>query len=78
MDKMPLSPETRRLLQDHLNDAQWRLINRRVASGSAAELADALPLLAAAERTARDDVQWLWITWMRAYVLQPPGPAGSP
>jgi outer membrane protein assembly factor BamB len=69
MDKMPLSPETRRLLQTHLNDSQWRQINRRLASGTEGELADTLPLLAAAERTARDDVQWLWIAWMRAYVL---------
>ena len=44
-------------------------ICRRLADASPAELADTLPLLAAAERTARDDVQWLWIAWLRAYVL---------
>ena len=69
VDKMPLSDQTHRLLEQHLADSHWRSIARLIADGQEAALADALPVVDAVERIARDDQQWLWIAWTRAYLL---------
>jgi len=69
VDKMPLSDDTHRLLEQHLADSHWRSIARLIADGQDSALADALPVVDAVERIARDDQQWLWIAWTRAYLL---------
>ena len=67
--ELTLDEKTREMLQLYLADSYWRSISRELASGRKASLANMLPLLDAIERMARDDQQWLWMSWIRAYAL---------
>ncbi len=69
VDRMPLSDETKASLGRALMDSYWRSIARLLAAEGEASHADALALLDAAQRIASSDVQAMWITWCRAYVL---------
>ncbi len=70
VEKMPLSDQTRTLLESHLADSYWRDIGRRlVADEPDASLSEALIYLDAVEPVAQSDQQWLWIAWIRAYLL---------
>ncbi|MBN2475529.1 MAG: PQQ-binding-like beta-propeller repeat protein [Pirellulales bacterium] len=69
VEKLPLADDTRTLLQAHVADSYWREIGRRLADGQEPALAEALLHLDTAERMAENDQQWLWIAWIRAYVL---------
>lgn len=67
--ELTLDEPTREMLRLYLADSYWRSISRELASGRRASLANMLPLLDAIERMARDDQQWLWMSWIRAYAL---------
>ncbi|MFW6161792.1 MAG: PQQ-binding-like beta-propeller repeat protein [Planctomycetota bacterium] len=69
IERMPLADETRTLLQAHLLDSHWRSVAALAGDGQQAALADALPVIDAAERAARDRRQWLWAAWSRAHIL---------
>ncbi len=67
--KMSLSTETQDLLRLHLIDSYWRSIARRIVRGNPASLSEALPMVDSLERMVRDDRQWLWVAWTRAFLL---------
>lgn len=69
VDQMPLSDETKSLLEHHLADSYWRGIVRRLNEGSEAALADALVKLDSVEQMTGQLNRSLWIAWIRAYVL---------
>ncbi len=69
VEKMPLSDATRAVLESHLADSYWREIGRILATEEEASLSEALVYLDAVEPVARSDQQWLWIAWIRAYLL---------
>jgi outer membrane protein assembly factor BamB len=66
---MPLSDETRALVRAHLADSYWRQIGRGLADQREASLVEALVCLDGVEPIAQSDQQWLWMAWIRAYVL---------
>jgi tetratricopeptide (TPR) repeat protein len=67
--ELTLDESTRNLLQLYVADSYWRSISQQLAGGSQGQLSEVLPHLDAIERMARDDQQWLWMTWIRAHVL---------
>ncbi|MFP4055440.1 MAG: PQQ-binding-like beta-propeller repeat protein [Candidatus Brocadiia bacterium] len=67
--RMPLSKETRELLEDQLADSYWRSIARRMAEGDEPALRDARVLVDSVGRMVEDREEWLWVAWARAYVL---------
>lgn len=67
--ELTLDEEARELLQLYMADSYWRSISRELTGGKTGAFADILPLLDAIERMVRDDQQWLWMTWIRAYAL---------
>ncbi|MDA1014654.1 MAG: hypothetical protein O3A00_09415 [Planctomycetota bacterium] len=72
MKELTLDEPTRQLLELYIADSYWRSILRQLGDGQSAragQLAEVLPHLDAIERMARDDQQWLWMTWIRAHVL---------
>ena len=71
IEKLTLTDDTRALLEDHLLASHWRSLHLllREAEKDDAHLSEALPMLDAAERVARERDEWLWIAWTRAYSL---------
>jgi len=69
IEKMPLSDETKSLLENQLADSYWRGIVRRLDDGDEAALADALVKLDSVEQMSGQLNRSLWITWIRAYIL---------
>ena len=70
VEEMPLSDETRTLLESHVADSYWRNIGQCLADDEDASRCEALIYLDAVEPVAQSDQQWLWITWIRAYLLR--------
>ncbi|MBN1809348.1 MAG: PQQ-binding-like beta-propeller repeat protein [Planctomycetes bacterium] len=69
VDRMPVSPDTRRMLNARLLDSYWRSIGRLVWDGEPASSLEALALAETVERMTSTRNQWLWATWVRAYLL---------
>jgi len=73
VEDLELTDETRQLLESHLGDSYWRDIGRCLSDGQEAALADALQHLAAVARMSQSGQHWLWIEWIRAYLLNRQG-----
>lgn len=69
VQKMPLTEQTRALLESHLADSYWRSIAESLTAGRETSLSEAVVQLDAVERMAGGNQQWLWVTWIRAHVL---------
>jgi thioredoxin-like negative regulator of GroEL len=69
IDQMPLSDDTRSLLQSHLVDSYWRSIAEHLWNPDETSLVEAATLLDTVERSVQGHEEWLWVTWARAYVL---------
>lgn len=68
IEKLPLSEPTRRLLEQHLVDSYWRSIAQALADDEP-DYSHVLVLIDAVERSHRDDEQWQWSSWIRAFAL---------
>ncbi len=71
IDKLPLTDETRAVLEAHLLASQWRSLHLllRAAEQDDARLPEVLPLLEEVGRNAKRREEWLWLAWTRAYTL---------
>ncbi len=68
-ERVNLGPGSIRSLRLHLLDSLWRSVSLRIAPGDAESLAEALTLLDAVDREAREASDRLWSLWARAYAL---------
>ena len=71
IEKLPLTDETRAVIEEHLLASQWRSLHLllRDAEKDDTRLPEVLPLLEEVGRSAKKREEWLWLSWTRAYTL---------
>ena len=68
VDRMPISEDTRALLNLHLADSFWRSIAAILAEPDTGRFAEVLPLTDSVERVNVDAMDILWAKWAKAFV----------